>query len=69
MILLTLSSVINDVTVEIQGEANDLNEIQEAWESFILATSQVEQGSRSGSARDLKIRHENQTHLPILEVL
>ena len=69
MILLTLSSVINDVTVEVQGEANDLNEIQETWESFVLATYQVEQGSRLGSPRDLKIHQENQTNQPIMEVL
>lgn len=59
MILLRLSTTIEEVTVEVEGEANDLHEIQEAWESFILATYQVEQGSRSGSIRDLKIHQEN----------
>jgi hypothetical protein len=69
MILLTLSTVINDVTVEIQGEANDLDEIRESWESFLLATYQVEHGSKPGSIKDLKIHQENLTNLPIIEVL
>lgn len=45
MICLRLSAVVNDVTVEIEGEADSLLDIQEAWESFILATNQVEYGT------------------------
>jgi len=59
MILLTLSTVINDVTVEIQGEANDLDEIQEAWESFLLSTYQVEYGAKPASYKDLDIHQKN----------
>ena len=52
MITLTLSAVIHDVTVEVQGEANDLSEIQEAWEAFILSTYQVEHESSPGGCTD-----------------
>lgn len=45
MITLSLSTVIQDVTVEVQGEANDLDDIREAWEAFILSMYQVEYGS------------------------
>ena len=45
MICLRLSTVVNDVTVEVEGEADSLLDIQEAWESFILATNQVEYGT------------------------
>lgn len=69
MILLRLSAVVNDVTVEVEGEANDLDQIRESWESFILATYQVEHGSTPGSIRDLKIHQENLTNPPIIEVL
>lgn len=69
MILLKLSTIIHDVTVEVEGEANDLEQIQEAWESFILTTYQVEHGSRPGSIRDLKIHQENLTNPPIMGVL
>jgi hypothetical protein len=68
MILLTLSTVINDVTVEIQGEANDHDQIQEAWETFVLTTYQVENGSKPGSIKDLRIHSENLTRPPIVEV-
>jgi len=47
MITLSLSTVIHDVTVEVQGEANDLDDIQEAWEAFILSTYHVEYGSKT----------------------
>jgi hypothetical protein len=68
MILLTLSTVINDVTVEIQGEANDLDQIQETWETFVLTTYQVENGSKPGSTKDLRIQNEILTRQPIVEV-
>ena len=45
MICLRLSTVVNDVTVEVEGEADSLLDIQEAWESFILSTNQVEYGT------------------------
>lgn len=66
MILLRLSTVVDEVTVEIEGEANNLDQIQESWESFVLATYQVEQGIRLGSTRDLI--HQG-TCSPIQEVL
>ena len=68
MILLTLSTVINDVTVEIQGEANDLDQIQETWETFVLTTYQVENGSKLGSTKDLRIQNEILPRQPIVEV-
>ena len=68
MILLRLSTEINTVTVEIEGEANDLDQIQEAWESFILATYQVETGCRPTSIKDLDIHRQN-ICAPIVEVL
>lgn len=68
MILLRLSTEINSVTVEIEGEANDLDQIQEAWESFILATYQVETGRRPTSLKDLDIHRQNLC-APIVEVL
>lgn len=68
MILLRLSTEINTVTVEVEGEANDLDQIQEAWESFILATYQVETGRRPTSLKDLDI-HRHNLCAPIEEVL
>ena len=68
MILLRLSTEINTVTVEVEGEANDLDQIQEAWESFILATYQVETGRRPTSIKDLDIHRQN-ICAPIEEVL
>ena len=59
MIFLTLSTVINDITVEIQGEANDLEEIREAWESFLLSTYQVEHGNGPGGFKNLDIHRQN----------
>jgi len=59
MITLTLSIVIHDVTVEVQGEANDLDEIREAWEAFILSTYQVEHGCSPGGFKDLDIHRLN----------
>lgn len=60
MITLSLSTVIHDVTVEVQGEANDLDDIREAWEAFILSTYQVEYGSNTTIKQNLS---------PIQEVL
>ena len=68
MILLRLSTEVNGVTVEIEGEANHLEEIQEAWESFILATYHVENGCRPASLKDLDIHRQNLC-APIEEVL
>jgi hypothetical protein len=74
MILLRLSTEINDVMVEVEGEANDLDQIQEAWESFVLATYQVENGHKPGRMKDLVIHEMNLTNPPkrcdeIVEVL
>lgn len=69
MIALTLSTVIGNINVQIEGEANDLEDIREAWESFILSTYQVEYGTRPGSFRDLRIHQKNLTHPPVMEVL
>lgn len=68
MILLRLSTEVNSVTVEVEGEANNLDEIQEAWESFILSTYQVETGCRPTSIKDLDI-HRHNLCAPIEEVL
>lgn len=51
MITLSLSTIIHDVTVEVQGEANDLDEIKEAWEAFVLSTYQVEYGNNASMNR------------------
>lgn len=59
MILLRLSTNVNGVTVEIEGEANHLDEIQTAWESFILATYQVDTGRSPTSFKDLDIHRQN----------
>lgn len=59
MIFLRLSTLINNVTVEVEGEANNLDEIQEAWESFILSTYQIETGCRPTSFKDLDIHRQN----------
>ena len=73
MILLRLSTEINGVTVEVEGEANTLEEIQEAWESFILTTYRVENGHNSSTMKDLIIHEMNITNPPkcgeIVEVL
>ncbi len=74
MILLRLSTEINSVTVEIEGEANTLEEIQEAWEAFILATYRVENGRNPSRMKDLIIHEMNITNPPkccdeIMEVL
>jgi hypothetical protein len=71
MILLRLSTEINGVTVEIEGEANDLDQIQESWESFILATYEVENGVRPTSFKNLDIHRQNLTRPSgeIVEVL
>lgn len=68
MITLTLSTVINDVTVSVEGQANALDEIQEAWESFVLSTYQVEHGCSPTGYKDLDIHQENLCS-PIQEVL
>ena len=68
MILLRLSTEVNSVTVEVEGEANNLDEIQEAWESFILSTYQVENGRKPTSFKDLDIHRQNLC-APIEEVL
>ncbi len=68
MITLSLSTVIHDVTVEVQGEANDLDEIKEAWEAFILSTYQVEYGTNPGKVKDLDIHRLNLCS-PVQEVL
>ena len=59
MIILRLSRSINEVMVEIEGEANDLTQIQEAWESFLLSTYQVETGKSVTSFKDLDIHRQN----------
>lgn len=74
MILLRLSTDINGVMVEVEGEANTLEEIQEAWESFILATYRVENGRNPSRMKDLVIHEMNITNPPkccdeIMEVL
>lgn len=73
MILLRLSTEINGVTVEVEGEANTLEEIQEAWESFILTTYRVENGHNPNTMKDLIIHEMNITNPPkcgeIVEVL
>jgi len=71
MILLRLSTVVNDVTVEIEGEADSLIDIQEVWESFVLSTYQVEHGSGPSRTEDLYIhQHElTKTVNDIIEVL
>ena len=68
MILLRLSTSINDISVEVEGEANTLDEIREAWESFILSTYQVETGCSPTSYKDLDIHRQNICS-PIQEVL
>ena len=73
MILLRLSTDINGVMVEVEGEANDLFDIQESWKSFVLATYQVENGHKPGRMKDLAIHEMNITSPPkcgeIIEVL
>ena len=74
MILLRLSTDINGVMVEVEGEANDLFDIQESWKSFVLATYQVENGHKPGRMKDLVIHEMNLTNPPkccdeIIEVL
>lgn len=39
MIILRLSSVVNDVTIEVEGDANSFDDIQASWESFQEAIS------------------------------
>lgn len=65
MILLRLSTEINGVTVEVEGEASDLDQIQESWESFVLATYQVETGIRAPAYKGLTAQTTNE----IIEVL
>jgi hypothetical protein len=67
MITLTLCTVINDVTVDIQGEANDLDEIKEAWEAFILTTYQVKHGMGPAGYKDLDLHRQNMCS-PVQEV-
>jgi len=74
MILLRLSTEINGVMVEVEGEANDLDQIYESWETFLLSTYQVENGIRATSYKDLDIHRQNITNPPkccgeIVEVL
>ena len=72
MILLRLSTVINGVTIETEGEANDLDQICESWETFLLSTYQVENGIRATSYKDLDIHRQNlirQSTNKIIEVL
>ena len=68
MILIRLSTEINSVKVEIEGEANHLEEIQEEWESFILSTYQIENGCSPTRYKDLDIHRQNICS-PIQEVL
>jgi len=68
MILLTLSTVINDVTIEVQGEANTMDEITEAWETFQISTHQVEYGRNPSGFKKLDICRQNLCS-PLKEVL
>lgn len=61
MITLTLSAVIRDVTVEIQGEANTLQEISDAWTSFLEAAHYIDTGVEPRSFSDLDITRQNLT--------
>lgn len=69
MILLRLSTEINGVTVEVEGEANDLDQIYESWEAFILSTYQVETGNRPTSYKDLDIHRQNLTQTQTNEII
>ena len=67
MILVRFSTVINDITVEVEGEADTLTGIFEAWESFVLSTYQIEHEARPTSIKDLDI-HAKNLCIPIEEV-
>ncbi|MGV8108931.1 hypothetical protein [Methanospirillum sp.] len=69
MILLRLSTVINGVTIETEGEANDLDQIYESWETFLLSTYQVENGIRVTSFKELDIHRQNLTRPPTNEII
>jgi|GEM_PF-2193415 len=69
MILLRLTTSINEISVEVEGEANTLDEIREAWESFILSTYQVENGTKPNSFRELEIHRQNLTRPPVSEIM
>ena len=46
MILDRFSTVIKDITIEVEGEADTLTGIIESWESFVLSTYQAEHEAR-----------------------
>ncbi|MDD1729927.1 MAG: hypothetical protein LUQ50_12770 [Methanospirillum sp.] len=67
MILVRFKTVIKDITVEVEGEAESLTDIFEAWESFILSTYQVEHEAQPKGFNDLDIHVKNLCN-PIEEV-
>ncbi len=67
MILVRFSTVINDISVQVEGEADTLTGIIEAWESFILSTYQIERDARPKDVHELDI-HAKSLCSPIKEV-
>lgn len=67
MILVRFSTVINDINVQVEGEADTLTGIIEAWESFILSTYQIERDARPKDVNELDI-HAKSLCSPIKEV-
>lgn len=59
MIRVRFSTVINDITVEVEGEAESLTDIFEGWESFILSTYQVEHEAGPTGFNNLDINAKN----------
>ena len=67
MILVRFSTVIKDITIDVEGEADTLTGIIESWESFVLSTYQAEHEARPASYKDLDIHAKNLCS-PVMEV-
>ncbi|MFH0967964.1 MAG: hypothetical protein V1862_09815 [Methanobacteriota archaeon] len=59
MILVRFSAVIKDITIEVEGEADTLTGIIEAWESFVLSTYQVEHETAPSGYNEMDIHIQN----------
>jgi hypothetical protein len=67
MILVRFSAVIKDITIEVEGEADTLTGIIEAWESFVLSTYQVEHETTPTGYKELDIHIQNFGN-PVMEM-
>ena len=70
MITVTLSSAIRDVMIEIQGEANTIQDIESAYYSFLETCHFVKCGEKPDHLQDLElVRVELTTQKNLIEVL